>query len=219
MLTTRRVFLEMIGPGAAASALAMGCGGMLAPAAETDGGTLDPGTGMGGAAGTGGGTGGASENTGGAAGTSSGGAAGTSSGGAAGAPTAAGTGGSAGAGQGAGGTTTLGPRDVLAGGLSRFAVGTIVVVGQNVAVGRDVNGLYALTIICTHQGCQVAPGGAGAALRLICPCHGSQFDANGAVVRGPASRPLVHYAVEVDAAGNVIVHTAVQVPAAARVAA
>jgi Rieske Fe-S protein len=203
MLTTRRVFLEMIGPGAAASALATGCGGMLAPAAETDGGTLDPGTGMGGAAGTGGGTGGASENTGGAAG----------------APTAAGRGGSAGAGQGAGGTTTLGPRDVLAGGLSRFAVGTIVVVGQNVAVGRDVNGLYALTIICTHQGCQVAPGGAGAALRLICPCHGSQFDANGAVVRGPASRPLVHYAVEVDAAGNVIVHTAVQVPAAARVAA
>jgi Rieske Fe-S protein len=53
--------------------------------------------------------------------------------------------------------------------------------------------------------------------QINCPCHGSQFDRNGAVIRGPAARPLVHFAVQIDAAGNIVIHTNTQVGATVRV--
>jgi Rieske Fe-S protein len=75
-------------------------------------------------------------------------------------------------------------------------------------------GVYAMTMICTHQGCTInAPSGG----RFSCPCHGSQFDRNGAVLQGPATRPLQHFAVEIDAMGNIIVHTNTNVGANVRV--
>jgi cytochrome b6-f complex iron-sulfur subunit len=45
----------------------------------------------------------------------------------------------------------------------------------------------ALTAACTHQACTVSNGSAGV---FTCPCHGSQFDPAGRVVRGPATAPL-----------------------------
>ena len=44
----------------------------------------------------------------------------------------------------------------------------------------------ALSPICTHRGCTVEIEGA----RLVCPCHGSTYDREGAVLRGPAERAL-----------------------------
>ncbi|MET0789825.1 MAG: Rieske (2Fe-2S) protein [Cellulomonas sp.] len=44
----------------------------------------------------------------------------------------------------------------------------------------------AVSAICTHQGCTVAPDGD----ELACPCHGSVFDLTGANVSGPAPSPL-----------------------------
>lgn len=43
--------------------------------------------------------------------------------------------------------------------------------------------------VCTHGACDVAPKGE----QLECPCHGSVFAADGAVVRGPATRPLLRF--------------------------
>ena len=43
-----------------------------------------------------------------------------------------------------------------------------------------------LSPICTHRGCTVDVQGE----YLVCPCHGSTYDRGGAVVRGPAERPL-----------------------------
>jgi Rieske Fe-S protein len=40
--------------------------------------------------------------------------------------------------------------------------------------------------ICTHQGCTVDIQGP----RLVCPCHGSTYDREGRVLRGPAERSL-----------------------------
>jgi Rieske Fe-S protein len=48
--------------------------------------------------------------------------------------------------------------------------------------------VHAFSAVCTHQGCTVATVAAGT---IRCPCHGSRFDAaTGAVVNGPAARPL-----------------------------
>jgi Rieske Fe-S protein len=75
-----------------------------------------------------------------------------------------------------------------------------------VAVGRDGSGLYALTLTCTHAGCNMAVDGSVSPNGIDCACHGSQFDANGKVTRGPAQEALTHYAVTVDASGAVTVH-------------
>jgi thiosulfate dehydrogenase (quinone) large subunit len=60
--------------------------------------------------------------------------------------------------------------------------------GRPDVVVRDQSGkLTALSAVCTHAGCQVDYQGG----QLVCPCHGSVFDARtGAVVQGPASQPL-----------------------------
>ncbi|HEY5547204.1 MAG TPA: Rieske (2Fe-2S) protein [Gemmatimonadaceae bacterium] len=55
----------------------------------------------------------------------------------------------------------------------------------------DGGGFAALSSICTHRGCTVDLGGPG----LRCPCHGSQYDREGRVTRGPASRALTRYQV------------------------
>lgn len=57
----------------------------------------------------------------------------------------------------------------------------------------DDGTVRAFSSICTHQGCPVADVAGG---RIICPCHGSQFEADtGEVAEGPASRPLPPVAV------------------------
>jgi nitrite reductase/ring-hydroxylating ferredoxin subunit len=47
----------------------------------------------------------------------------------------------------------------------------------------------ALSPICTHLGCTVEIQGE----RLVCPCHGSTYDREGRVLRGPAERALHSY--------------------------
>jgi Rieske Fe-S protein len=63
-----------------------------------------------------------------------------------------------------------------------------VVLG-NVVVTRDATGdVRGYSATCTHQGCKVDAVENG---RISCPCHGSAFSAStGAVVQGPATRPL-----------------------------
>ena len=107
--------------------------------------------------------------------------------------------------------------DASAGNVKDIAVGSLAIVGSEpVMIGRDSGGLYAMTITCTHQGCDVEPSGSGSSVRVRCPCHGSEFNSNGAVTRGPAGAPLAHFAVEVDASGNVTIHGAKQVGAEVR---
>ena len=53
----------------------------------------------------------------------------------------------------------------------------------------------ALDATCTHRGCQVRRSGSG----MTCPCHGSSYNLDGEVVRGPAQKPLQRYNIEVKA--------------------
>lgn len=76
-------------------------------------------------------------------------------------------------------------------------------------MGRDAGGLFAMSAVCTHLGCTVALTGD----ELTCPCHGSRFASDGANLAGPASRPLTHLQVELNAAGLVEVDLAKTVSA------
>lgn len=73
--------------------------------------------------------------------------------------------------------------------------------GQPAVVSQPKQGeVAAFSAVCTHQGCTVKPDGS----KLRCPCHGSVFEsATGAVVNGPAPRPLDRIAVRVEG-GNVV---------------
>lgn len=58
--------------------------------------------------------------------------------------------------------------------------------GRNVAVFRDAEGVFAISTVCTHLGCIVKTSAAG----FDCPCHGSGFQKDGTVRKGPAPKPL-----------------------------
>ncbi|OKH21654.1 cytochrome b6-f complex iron-sulfur subunit [Chroogloeocystis siderophila] len=70
---------------------------------------------------------------------------------------------------------------------------TYIIVESKEAIGD-----YGLNAVCTHLGC-VVPWNA-AENKFKCPCHGSQYDETGKVVRGPAplSLALVHVSTEDD---------------------
>lgn len=66
-------------------------------------------------------------------------------------------------------------------------------------------GYVAYSRVCTHAGCAIALYRASAK-QLMCPCHQSIFDAvgDGAVVSGPADRPLPRLPIAFDAHGYAI---------------
>ncbi len=69
---------------------------------------------------------------------------------------------------------------------------------QTVAVLRDQNNsekLIAVNPKCTHQGCDVK--WSAGQKRYECPCHGSNFGADGEVLNGPATKPLAVYSAKI----------------------
>lgn len=58
---------------------------------------------------------------------------------------------------------------------------------QGVVLVREGSALSAFSARCPHLGCRINRVEAGA---LVCPCHGSRFDAKGRRLAGPASSGL-----------------------------
>jgi nitrite reductase/ring-hydroxylating ferredoxin subunit len=89
--------------------------------------------------------------------------------------------------------------------VSDYKLDSLQVLSSDVAVGLDDKGLYAMSAVCTHAGCILDDNAKTIAAGLSCPCHGSTFDGNGQVTRGPARSPLQHYRVSVGSDGSVTV--------------
>lgn len=61
--------------------------------------------------------------------------------------------------------------------------------GKKVGIYRDNKGkIHALSITCTHMGCDLAWN--AAELSWDCPCHGSRFTYEGDIIEGPALKTL-----------------------------
>lgn len=76
------------------------------------------------------------------------------------------------------------------------ATGTLVQVSSFFAAKRTGPGAFdAFSMACTHEGCLTSITNGQ---RFDCPCHFSRFDADGAVVNGPAQRPLAKLVTSYD---------------------
>ncbi|MES1209955.1 MAG: Rieske (2Fe-2S) protein [Pseudomonadota bacterium] len=115
------------------------------------------------------------------------------------------------------GPTTASPPTgpVAVGNISALPVGAMLVM-SNVVVARDAGGVYAMSAVCTHEGCLLDESSHTIAAGLSCPCHGSTFDGSGNVTRGPARTALPHYAVTIAADGSVTVDGSQPVSASTR---
>jgi len=84
-------------------------------------------------------------------------------------------------------------KDVVSGQMRVFDLN-----GTKVNVASVSGNLYAFDDTCTHAGCSLARGKLDGTT-VTCGCHGSQFDVtSGAVLRGPARRPVRSRALKVE---------------------
>jgi len=70
--------------------------------------------------------------------------------------------------------------------------GALVYRNSRVAVIKSDKEITAVSLVCTHLGCSVNV----TTKNMACPCHGSVFDLQGKVLKGPADRPLHQLDVE-----------------------
>jgi len=87
---------------------------------------------------------------------------------------------------------------------TKYPLGSQTVLPQVPAVLiHHQSGFTALSLVCTHLGCTVEqkPGG------FVCPCHGSRYDQEGRVLRGPAKLPLPKLRIVHTPADHLILYT------------
>ena len=95
------------------------------------------------------------------------------------------------------------PKEFDIGPAANYLQGTTTLLPQIPAALRHTSkGYIAISMKCTHLGCTVEKPGDS----FQCPCHGSRFDENGKLTRGPATRDLSTLRVELNEAGNLIVY-------------
>jgi nitrite reductase/ring-hydroxylating ferredoxin subunit len=86
-----------------------------------------------------------------------------------------------------------------------FPPGSVTFVSERrLFVFNTADGFYAVSAVCTHLGCNVEHAeGRG----FACPCHGSAFEEDGRVRKGPAAWPLPRFALRLSRRGELVVDT------------
>jgi cytochrome b6-f complex iron-sulfur subunit len=109
--------------------------------------------------------------------------------------------------NGSGGQTTNNSPGGSIGNINQMKVGSPIYFDYpqsgypNILIKRSDGTVYAMSMLCTHVCCQCEY--VGQSNEIFCPCHGSVFDLNGTVLRGPAPIPLPTVELNVDTSGNI----------------
>lgn len=85
-----------------------------------------------------------------------------------------------------------------------FPEGVHFIPERRIFVVHEGDQFRVVSAICTHLGCTVRWSEQD--LRWKCPCHGSNFNDKGQVIKGPAARPLPWYAVSLSSDGRLAVN-------------
>jgi len=72
-------------------------------------------------------------------------------------------------------------------------------------VRESEDAIRVLNPVCSHQKCTV--GYDQGKNRIVCPCHGSNFNLDGSVLNGPATQPLQVYEATLDLEKGRVVFT------------
>jgi cytochrome b6-f complex iron-sulfur subunit len=83
-------------------------------------------------------------------------------------------------------------------------------IDQKVSIIRHGSNIGAISLVCQHLGCTVAPSATG----YDCPCHGSKYDAMGQVTHGPAQIGLFWFQISLTPSGDLQVDKSNIVPMA-----
>jgi cytochrome b6-f complex iron-sulfur subunit len=93
-----------------------------------------------------------------------------------------------------------------------FPVGTVTLDTRfSIFIVRLQEGFYALSAVCTHLGCLSAWKPETGT--IACPCHGTAFRRDGAVMAGPAPQPLPWLKIWLNDEGNLMVDRSTTVAA------
>lgn len=96
------------------------------------------------------------------------------------------------------------PRVFKIGTPDRYGEGTVTFLSKRkVFIVHDESGFHTMSATCTHLGCTVNSAEGG----FDCPCHGSKFDAQGQVKKGPAPKPLQWFETRLADNGELVVDT------------
>ena len=75
----------------------------------------------------------------------------------------------------------------------------VAVEGHSIVIARTDKDITALSARCSHRQCNMPPTPANKI--LTCPCHGSQFNMDGSVAKGPATVAVPNFAIRLKADG------------------
>ena len=85
------------------------------------------------------------------------------------------------------------PNEFDLGAASTYPIGSHAIRADIPAIIYNRSGvIIAYTLACTHLGCTVEETDNG----FTCPCHGSRFNQDGEVIKGPAQKPLRKLRIE-----------------------
>ena len=82
-----------------------------------------------------------------------------------------------------------------------FSKNKIVAFSDNYIVVNQDKKTIVLTAHCSHLGCKINKTENG---KLVCPCHGSEYDLQGNVIKGPAYKNLEIIPSKISADGKYI---------------